>query len=92
MAPLTAHERQPLYLYEMMNRLGIEPGGGVIPSLSLTYATALHHCEACQSAQACRDWLDGAPALAAFAPRFCPNSNILFELKVDQPGAAPWRR
>ena len=29
-----AHERRPIYLCEMMRRLGIEPGGGVVPSLS----------------------------------------------------------
>jgi hypothetical protein len=70
----------------MMERLGIEPGGGVVPRLSLTYATALHRCEPCRSKQACREWLDGMPGSAAFAPGFCPNGDILFELQVDQPG------
>jgi hypothetical protein len=76
------------YLCEMMEHLGIGPGGGVVPRLSLTYAAALHRCEACQSKQACREWLDSMPGSVAFAPRFCPNSDILFELQVDQPGFA----
>jgi hypothetical protein len=84
-------ERQPVYLYEMMERLGIEPGGGVVPRLSLTYATALHRCEACRSKQACRDWLDSMPGSVAFAPWFCANGDTLFELQVDQPGFAKRR-
>jgi hypothetical protein len=79
---------RPHYLCEMMQRIGIEPGGGVVPRMSLTYATALHRCEACRSKRACREWLDSMPASVAFAPRFCPNSDILFELLVDQPGFA----
>jgi hypothetical protein len=91
MAPTASRERQPLYLREMMERLGIEPGGGVVPRLSLSYATALHRCEACRSTQACRDWLDSVPASAVFAPRFCANTDILFQLQVDQPGLAMGR-
>jgi hypothetical protein len=79
---------RPIYLCEMMQRLGIEPGGGVVPRLSLSYATALHRCEACRSTQAWREWLDNMPASVAFAPRFCANSDILFELRADQPGPA----
>jgi hypothetical protein len=71
-------------VYEMMARLGIEPGGGVLPQFSLRYATAFQRCEACQYKQACRDWLDHMPALVNFAPSFCPDSDILFELQFDQ--------
>ena len=91
MAPSASHERQPLYLSEMMERLGVEPGGGVVPCLSLTYATALHRCEACRSTQACRDWLDTMPVSVAFAPRFCANNDILFELQAERPGPAMGR-
>jgi hypothetical protein len=90
-ASSTSRERQPLYLREMMERLGIEPGGGVMPRLTLSYATALHRCEACRSTQACRDWLDNPLVSAAFAPRFCPNTDILFQLRADQPGPAMGR-
>jgi hypothetical protein len=91
MTPPATRQRQPVYLYEMMERLGIEPGGGVVPRLSLTYATALHRCETCRSKQACRAWLDIMPKSAAFAPPFCPNGDILFELQIDQPGFAKWK-
>jgi hypothetical protein len=91
MAPPASRKRQTLYLHEMMERLGIEPGGGVVPRLSLTYATALRRCEACRSTQACRDWLDNMPASAVFAPRFCANADILFQLQADQPGLAMGR-
>jgi Family of unknown function (DUF6455) len=87
MAAPVARERQPIYLCEMMERLGIEPGGGMAPHLGLRYATALRRCEACPSKETCRDWLDSMPASVAFAPRFCPNADIFFELQVDQPGA-----
>ena len=76
-----------IYMREMMEHLGIEPGGGTISRLGLSYAAAFHRCEACPSKQACRDWLDRMPAPAAFAPRFCPNADIFFELLVDEPGA-----
>jgi hypothetical protein len=71
----------------MMRRLGIEPCGGVLPRLSLTYATTFHRCETCPSKQACRDWLDQMPASVVFAPHFCLNAGIFFELQVDQPSA-----
>ena len=87
MAGSTARKSGPIYMHEMMERLGIEPGGGAAPSLSLSYATAFHRCEACLSKQACRDWLDRMLASVAFAPRFCPSAEIFFELLVDQPSA-----
>jgi Family of unknown function (DUF6455) len=74
------------HIYEMMARLGIEPGAGVLPQLSLLYATALHRCETCRSKKACRDWLDYAPAMLNFAPDFCMNADILFELQSEQAG------
>jgi len=93
MAALTKHEHQPvehargaINLYEMMERLRIDPRSGVIPRLSLRYATALHRCEACQYKDACRDWLDHAPSMVKFAPHFCPDADILFELQFDQAG------
>ena len=73
-------------IYEMMERLGIEPGAGVLPHFSLQYAAALHRCEDCQSKKVCRDWLDYAPAMVNFAPDFCRNADILFDLQYDQAG------
>jgi len=84
MAAPIALERA-IHLREMMEHIGIEPGGGAVPGVGLSYATALHRCEACPFKQACREWLDSAPALAASAPHFCPNADIFFELLVDQP-------
>ena len=72
-----------MHIYEMMARLGIEPGAGVLPRLSLRYATALRRCEGCQSKKACRDWLDYAPAMVNFAPDFCRNADI-FDLLYDE--------
>jgi hypothetical protein len=84
MAAPTARESHPIHIREMMERLGVEPGGGAI--LSLSYAAALHRCEDCPSEPACRDWLRTMPASVAFAPGFCPNADIFFELQVDQCG------
>jgi Family of unknown function (DUF6455) len=74
------------HIYEMMTRLGIEPGAGVLPQLSLRYATAVRRCENCRSKMACQDWLDYAPAMVNFAPDFCANADILFDLQYDQAG------
>jgi hypothetical protein len=87
MATLTSQELHPNQMGRMMRHLGIEPGAGIVPQLSLSYIAAFHCCEACPSKQACRDWLDTAPASVSLAPHFCPNAGIFFELQVDQPGA-----
>ena len=76
-----------MHIYEMMVRLGIEPAAGILPRLSLRYATALHRCENCHSKKACRDWLDYAPAMVNFAPDFCRNADLLFDLQFDEVGA-----
>ena len=73
------------HIYEMMTRLGIEPGAGVLPGSSLRYTTAAHRCDDCRSKRACQDWLDYAPAMVNFAPDFCINADILFDLQYDQP-------
>ena len=36
---LALRKCQPIYIGEMMERLGIEPAGGVVRRLSLSYAT-----------------------------------------------------
>jgi hypothetical protein len=84
--PITCEHRS-IHVCEMMECLGIEPGGGVASHLGLRYATALRHCETCLSKEVCRDWLASAPASIALAPSFCPNADIFFELQVDQPRA-----
>ena len=80
--------RQPTYLYEMMQRLGIEPGGGVVPRLSMAYMTAVHLCQTCPVKEACREWLDCMPRSLTAAPSFCPSDDILFELRINSPGHA----
>jgi len=79
-------KRQPAYIYEMMQRLGIEPGESVIPRLSMAYLTAFNRCRACPAKEACREWLDSMPPSIVTAPNFCPNDDILFELRINQPG------
>jgi uncharacterized protein DUF6455 len=73
-------------IYEMMARLGIEPAGGILPNLSLLYATALNRCDDCKTKKACRDWLDYEAPTVNFAPDFCGNADILFQLLYDQAG------
>jgi len=77
------HEHQPTYILEMMQRLGIEPGDGVMARLDLSYAAAFRRCESCACKRECRAWFDKAPASPLLAPRFCPNSDVFFELKFD---------
>jgi len=85
MAALAPAKRQSIDLCRMMERLGIEPAGGVVSRWSLSYATALHRCQACPCKETCHAWLDSMPIMVNFAPRFCPCADILFEMQVDQP-------
>ena len=59
-----------LNVYKMMEHLGIELGGGVIPRFSLMYASAVRTCQKCESAHLCTKWL-GAASSASGAPDFC---------------------
>jgi len=70
----------------MMERLGIEPGAGVVPRLGLRYATAFHRCRSCPVKQDCHAWLQSA-AGPMLPPDFCPNADILFELVCDEAAA-----
>ena len=86
MASANKRDHKPACIYEMMKRLGIEAGGGILPRFSLTYSSALRRCEQCPTPEACRAWLNTAPEAVNFAPKFCPNGDILFELQYDQLG------
>lgn len=77
---------QPTYIREMMERLGLDPATGVLAYSELTFLTALHRCQNCPSKAECRTWLDSMPMSVSFAPTFCPNADLFFELQVDQPG------
>jgi hypothetical protein len=79
-------DHKPACINGMMERLGIEVGGGILPRHSLTYAAARHRCEQCQTPDACREWLKTAPEALNFAPKFCPNGDILFELQFRSVG------
>ena len=84
MPSLEKSERQPTFIYEMMQRLGIEPGEVTLPRLGLVYMTAFHRCQSCQVNEACRKWLDSMPCSVVNAPNFCPSEDILFELRINQ--------
>ncbi len=79
-------ESQTTFIAELMRRLGIAPGESLPPQLSLIYAAAVERCEACQSRQACGEWLASMPQSLVSAPDFCPIAEILFDLRVNQPG------
>jgi len=77
------------YLPEMMRRLGVDPACRVIAHSELTFLTAAHQCRGCDAQERCRAWLDDAPMSFAFAPGFCPNKDLLFEMQFDQAGPVP---
>ena len=81
---MTGNPRHPPYLFEMMQGLGIDPARHSIAQSELTFLTALHQCQGCQSKEQCRAFLDRAPMSFAFAPAFCPNKDLLFEMQFDQ--------
>ena len=76
-------DEQTLLISRMMERLGIELAGGVLPQYALRYAVARRSCEACKTKPACQKWLD-AHEVAHLAPVFCPNADTFFELQYDQ--------
>ena len=82
-----ASQPQPTHIVEMMERLGLEPGAGPIPRLSLAHITAFHRCRACPLKARCAAWLAHQRGPLAFAPAFCPSADILFEMKFNDPGA-----
>ncbi len=84
--PLSDRDQKPTYVGEMLERLGVDPATGVLTNCELTFLTALHRCQNCPSKAACRAWLDSVPMSVSFAPKFCPNSDLFFELQFDQPG------
>jgi hypothetical protein len=86
MSAVRATKSIPSLMCTMMERLGIEPGAAVVPQLGLAYTTAFHRCETCGAKDACRAWLGKMPRPAVFAPPFCPNADIFFELQVAQTG------
>lgn len=71
-------------LYEMMERLGIRQCEGLLSRVGLRLGIAVRRCEACPSKKDCRKWLDHAPAVANFAPRFCKNAEMLLELQCER--------
>jgi hypothetical protein len=73
-------------LYQMMTSLGIDLGPEDLARLELRYPTAFRRCQACAGKTICGEWLDLAAASTSFAPRFCVNADILFELQCDQAG------
>jgi hypothetical protein len=85
MSSSTVSEHATINAFRMMERLGVEPAGGVMPALGLRYATMLRGCAACTATPVCNEWL-ARPALSDLPPRFCPCSDLLFELQFDQPG------
>jgi hypothetical protein len=82
MGSLEARHSGCANIYRMMERLGVEVGGGIIPRYSLTYAAALHRCETCQCVAQCSKWL-AADTASTLPPAFCPGADILFELAFD---------
>lgn len=81
---MAATGRQLTHIREMMEHLGVEPGCGAISRLSLSYLTAFHRCENCTAKGACCEWL-ASRSTARVAPAFCPNADILFEMRCEQP-------
>jgi len=82
---MAAFVREPERAYgcKMMEALGIEPGGGVVPRLSLLYSAIFRRCQSCPTKKLCREWVDHAYP-ATLPPGFCANADALFELQYRQ--------
>ncbi len=78
---------RPTKVYKMMQRLGLETAGSVLPQLGLIYASAVRTCHQCEQSDACREWFKVAPTTLQLAPTFCPNRDLLCQLAFDQPSA-----
>lgn len=58
----------------VMTRFGIDPAIFAQPQESSAFVAALRACQACQSGDICRAWLDSAPERIDRIPEFCPNA------------------
>src|SRR3974390_448590 len=79
--------QRSIYVYEMMRRFGIDPAEGVVPRLG-AYMTAVRRCQASRAKDDCRRGLDSMLPPGSIIPNFCPNDDILLELRVNHPGRA----
>jgi Family of unknown function (DUF6455) len=70
-------------VYEIMDRLGIDVGGGAIARFGLLFSCAVRSCQQCRYGAECREWLKSAPNVLDTAPEFCPNADIVFQLQFD---------
>jgi len=67
----------------MMERLGIDPAYGVLPSYGVIFSSAWRTCRRCAASAECTKWLAETRASAVGPPRFCPNADLLWELLCD---------
>jgi hypothetical protein len=82
--PVFARELGTADACRMMEALGIEPGGSVVPRWGLLYSAVFRRCQSCPSKSLCRKCLDRDTHLASLPPSFCPSSDALFELQYLQ--------
>ncbi len=67
---------QARLLGEMMERLGVDPGGAAREASGAGLAAAASRCRACGSWDACKGFLEATEGLAPAAPAFCPNGDF----------------
>lgn len=84
---LSDRSNRPTNVYEMMECLGLEKGGGALPRLGLVYASAARTCHQCEWSDACHEWLKVASTTLHAPPKFCPNADLFCQLVFDQPSA-----
>jgi hypothetical protein len=77
-------------LSEMMERLGIDPDDAIDEHAAQELETVIRACQRCGLAEACRAWLNRAPAAVSRPPAFCPSADRLEDLAIGQP-LVPYR-
>ena len=73
----------PTLLSQMLDCLGVDLGGSVVPRLGSVLISAFYACQSCDAAESCRDWLAHLSADHATPPDFCINQDILAEVLAE---------
>ena len=73
----------PMLLSQMLDCLGVDLGGSVVPRLGSVLISVFYACQSCDAAESCSDWLAHPSADHATPPKFCINQDILAEVLAE---------
>jgi hypothetical protein len=83
-------EQRPLLMHRVLEREGLSLAGGMDAMELARGAAAIRRCAACRDHETCLAWLEGQHTEAF--ERFCPNAELIAELKAGAVNGPAGRR